>query len=302
MPYSKPCPSIITLPTEIQLEIFSYLTDMNSQSSIYGTCTFWRRMLSEHTMLRAARYYRGRAPYIYFPVVHRFFDISPRGNGRCQIRDGAIINYQYKTDIFGYMDVSGMVKNDAIFSPVCGTGWWAPRRQGTTVDSKSIWSQDVVKTGNGTAIGHAAYKDEQDAGGELSITSNVGITVDDNNTSDAIWIHIQIGHKYERENNGDPSFSAWERVSLPKNSTIENWTNAFLEAVQLLLHQRGESKVADFDMDFREAFVSGSKPMEGWYLDIWVILPENLEDRLVRLEDDIRDIQRDHGLVIVAFV
>ncbi|RVD82136.1 uncharacterized protein DFL_006570 [Arthrobotrys flagrans] len=286
MSYSKPWLSITTLPTEIQFEIFSYLTDMNSQTSIYGTCALWRRMLNRHAMLRAARYYRGRDPYTYFPVVHRFFDISPRGNGRCQVKDGAIINYQYKTDAFGYIDVSDMVKNDTIFSTTNGAGWWAPSRKGIS-DSTSIWSQSAVKPGNEIEINHNAAAEGQDAGGEPG--------------TDAIWIHIQVGHDYQRDGK-EPSSSAWERITLPKRSSIGDWANAFLDTIKLLLHQKGKSGAVDFDMDFREAFVSGSKPMEGWYLEIWVILLENLTDRLARLGNDIRDIERDHGVVLLALI
>ncbi|KAF3269407.1 hypothetical protein TWF128_005642 [Orbilia oligospora] len=279
MSYSKPCLSITHLPTEIQLEIFSYLTDMNSQTSIYGTCTLWRRMLNEHAMLRAARYYRGRAPYTYFPVVHRFFDISPQGNGRCQVKDGAIVNYQYKTDAYGYINVSQMIANDTIFSLTYGDGWLAPDRQ---------------------EINHGTAVQEQDAEGEPSETINTLVKNDEERFIDAIWVNINIGRSFQRDNK-NPSLSTWERITLPKGSIIGDLVEEFLGAITPLLDllpQNEKPTAVDFEMDFREAFVSGSKPGEGWYLEIWVILPESLSKRLARLREDI---ERDRsGVVLTA--
>ncbi|KAK6504577.1 hypothetical protein TWF481_006516 [Arthrobotrys musiformis] len=291
--HSKPC--LTSLPTEIQLNILSHLTDMNSQTSIYGTCTLWRQMLNRYIMLRAARYYRGRAPYIYFPVVHRFFDISPRGNGRCQVKGGEIVGYQYRTDAFGYMDVSDMVKNDMMFSPVCGSGWWAPSRQGTTVIRRFTQFQSV-KPGDEVEINHSGNTEELDAEGELSTTPSnalAAVDIETRNTMDAVWFHIQIGYDFQRDK-GDPISSVWERILLPKGSTIETWTNAVLEAAKSSLRQKGKPIALDFYLEFREAFVSGSKPAQGWYVEVWVILSENLEERLARLQ------LRDNGIVLVA--
>ncbi|KAF3165940.1 hypothetical protein TWF225_001385 [Orbilia oligospora] len=301
MSYSKPCLSITHLPTEIQLEIFSYLTDMNSQTSIYGTCTLWRRMLNEHAMLRAARYYRGRAPYTYFPVVHRFFDISPQGNGRCQVKDGAIVNYQYKTDAYGYINVSQMIANDTIFSLTYGDGWLAPDRQGTraNIDSKSVLYR-AVKDGGDVEINHGTAVQEQDAEGEPSETINTLVKNDEERFIDAIWVNINIGRSFQRDNK-NPSLSTWERITLPKGSIIGDLVEEFLGAITPLLDllpQNEKPTAVDFEMDFREAFVSGSKPGEGWYLEIWVILPESLSKRLARLREDI---ERDRsGVVLTA--
>ncbi|KAK6528564.1 hypothetical protein TWF281_009804 [Arthrobotrys megalospora] len=291
---SRPC--LTSLPTEIQLEIFSYLTDMDSQSSLYGTCALWRRLLTRYTIFLTARYYRGRAPYIYFPVVHRFFDISPRGNGRCQVYNGAITNYQYKTEGFGYMDVSELVMNDAMFSPMCGPGWWAPNRQG--MGESRIVTAQYIKVAE-VGLGNTS---KEDAEGAYSPAA----AVDTREINDAIWMHIKIAHDYEREAE-EPQSSAWERIALPKRSTIEHWANAILEVAKLHLREAGKGSICNFNIDFREAFIK-SHPAEGWCLDIWIILPESLENQLARLGSDLRDMQvrqsgsRDQSLLLLAIL
>ncbi|KAK6500998.1 hypothetical protein TWF506_003754 [Arthrobotrys conoides] len=303
MSFSKPCLSITSLPPEIQLEILSYLTDMNSQASIYGTCAPWRRMLSENTTFCAARYYRGRSPYTFFPVVHRFFDISNLGNGRCQVRKGVIINYQYKTDAFGYMDASDMIANDTMFSPIFGNGWLASDRQGTraTFDSQSIFYH-VVEDEHDVAIKHDTTTEEQDAEGEpASDITNLTIKADENIVMDAIWVNVKIGNSCQRDNN-NPLSDTLGRIKLPRGSKIQDWANAFLKIIKLLLHPDGKSGAVDFDMDFRERFVSGSKPMEGWYIEIWVLLPESLTDHFARLKVDAK---RNHSIAppeLLAFI
>ncbi|KAK6360099.1 hypothetical protein TWF730_006253 [Orbilia blumenaviensis] len=328
--------SITSLPTEIQLECLSYLTDMGSQSSLYRTCSLWRRFLRRHEMFRTARYYRGRHPYIHFPIVHRFFDISPKGNGRCKVKDGAIVNHLYRTDNFDYIDLSDVIARDPMFSPIYGFGWWsaqlAKRVQGMAVSSKFSYrsqAQAIKLVRNKADPGHITRVQEEeaeqaveergeegwqaqgvlgeDARGEPRVgagSTTIVSQLDNKTDHDAIRMYLSFGHDYQRKIK-QPEFSVWERVALPKNSTVGAWTNAILSVVKLQLRGAGIS-VADFCIDFREAF-DGSHPAEGWYLDVWIIIPESFGDRILRLGNELRetglghpDDSQDHGVVLFA--
>ncbi|RVD82061.1 uncharacterized protein DFL_009904 [Arthrobotrys flagrans] len=157
--------------------------------------------------------------------------------------------------------------------------------RGTTTEySKLVWSQSV-KIGNGGV-------DINDAIGEYAegTTDTEALElVDNKDVNDAIWMHIKIGHEHHREAD-EPQSSTWERVVLPKESTIKDWANAILEVTKLQLRRAGKASSRDFDIDFREAFIK-THPAEGRCVDIWIIVPEDIENRFAIIQNSLKDIQ-----------
>ncbi|KAF3932163.1 hypothetical protein ABW20_dc0108510 [Dactylellina cionopaga] len=220
--------SILSLPVEIHLQIFSYLPDFDSQVLISATCSLWTDILLHDVCSRQARYGERRTTGPIVAKCHRF--INGAIWNRIHVKDGVITRYctnaavQSPDSVYTILDAPFKLMDDPLLS----------------------LEVDPAESASDLFVSSERNADEFTSDDEYNKNITNGEKVDHVNLIFKILVdEVRPRPSKPRQNR----IGAWDgELELETNATIKQCTEALLEEIKMRLEVAGRPMEGQMDM------------------------------------------------------
>ncbi|EPS44176.1 hypothetical protein H072_1816 [Dactylellina haptotyla CBS 200.50] len=248
--------NITKLPTELQIEILTYLTEISDQVALSSTCRLWQDIVSKNQYHLKARY--GDRPSPSIPDLHRLFDICI--DLLCTARSGFLQTYIFDSFDSGKLDA--VFLDDPLLAP--GSDYCAALfiLGGFKIAGRNYYPSSLFAM----ATEQLSYEQADFRYFCLSETIYHNDVYSQRDVRDAINFYFKIySHKHEVLRKW------WGMVTMPRGATVKQWMQKAYEEVNTELTRMKIAVDECFEVRFRDKRFD---QLIGWGFEVIVIAPK----------------------------